>query len=59
MKIHELKTRTITLDVADIKQAIILYLRERGEKEIDETHILINPENVGATVTLTEETKEK
>lgn len=55
MQIHETKIRTITLDSADIKQAIIMYLKTRGEKEIGDDHINLKPEAAAAIVTITEE----
>jgi hypothetical protein len=55
MLIKEKKVRTVTLDDADLKQAIIMYLKERGERNIDETNINIDPKKVTATVTITEE----
>lgn len=59
MTIQEIKTRTILLDVNDIRQAIIMYMRGRGEKEVNESNIDLQPETTGATITITVETKPK
>lgn len=55
MLIKEKKIRTVTLDAADLKQAIIMYLREHGERNIDETNITLNPEKVDTVITISEE----
>ena len=59
MTIQEIKTRTIVLDVNDIRQAIIMYMRGRGEKDVDTHNIELQPETIGATITITVETKPK
>lgn len=59
MTITEIKTRTIVLNVSDIRQAIIMYMRGRGEKEVNNSNIDLQPETTGATITITEEIKAK
>lgn len=59
MTIEEIKTRTITLDNNDIRQAIIMYMRGRGEKDVDESNIDLQPETTGATIVITVELKPK
>lgn len=56
MKIHEIKTKTIELDSNDIKQAIILYLKGRGQNEVEEKNIELNPATIAAKIILHEET---
>lgn len=55
MLINEKKVRTVTLDDADLKQAIIMYLKERGERNINESNIDIDPKKVKAIITIIEE----
>lgn len=55
MIIRETKTRTVFLDSTDIRQAIIMYMKQRGEKEISDKHIELKPESIAATIMITEE----
>lgn len=54
MLIQETKTRVITLDENDLKQAIIMYAKARAENDVDESNIKLDPEQIKATITLTE-----
>lgn len=54
MLIQETKTRIITLDESDIKQAILMYLKARAEPDMDLQNIELHPEKAGAIITLTE-----
>lgn len=54
MLIQETKIRTITLDAADLRQAIIMYLKARSE-EIREEDIDLRPDTAGAIIIITKE----
>lgn len=54
MQISETKTRTITLDVKDIKQAIVFYLKNRQEN-VNEENIEVYPESASAQIVVTNE----
>lgn len=57
MDIKTTITKQITLDSTDLKQAIILYLKGRAERDIEEKDIILDPEKVSATITLTDVTE--
>lgn len=57
MLIEETKTRTISLSDIDIKEAIIMYLKARGEREISQKDIKLDPSRVEARIIIVEVTK--
>jgi hypothetical protein len=57
MLIEETKTRTISLSDIDIKEAIIMYLKARGEREIGRNDIKLDPVKVEARIVITETSK--
>lgn len=57
MNIKTTVVKEITLDSTDLKQAIILYLKGRAERDIEEKDIILDPDKVSATITLTDITE--
>jgi len=55
MEIKETRKRTLLLDIKDIKQAIVMYLKERGER-VDDNDIILHPSplDTSAEVTIIE-----